>query len=68
MPTQETSYGWFFSNATKRELRHQCLNFDTRHRFEQRLAPAREPKVRSSTIWPPSAKLAVVLDARNMVQ
>jgi hypothetical protein len=44
------------------------LTSNMRHRFEQRLAPAREPKVRSSTIWPPSAKLAVVLDARNMVQ
>jgi hypothetical protein len=44
-----------FSNATKGELRHKCLNFDTCHRFEQRLAPPRESKVRSSTIWPPVA-------------
>jgi hypothetical protein len=58
----------FFQMRQREIFRHKCLNFDTCHRFEQKLAPDRESKVRSSTIWPPAAKLPIVLDARNMVQ
>src|SRR5579864_3434889 len=43
---QRASYGWFFSNATKAESRHKCLNGDTCLRFEQRPEPATESEVR----------------------
>jgi hypothetical protein len=38
------------------------------HRFEQRLEPAAESEVRSSTICPAAAKLPTFLDTRNMSQ
>jgi hypothetical protein len=77
MPTLQVSYGWFFSNVTKAEVRHKCLNSDsvfnsyTSHRFEQRLAPARESEVRSFIIAPvqeADSTLRAVLGSRNMGQ
>jgi hypothetical protein len=71
MRTQQVSYVWFFSNVTKAEMRHKCFNSDTSHRFEQRLAPARESEVRSFIIVPvqeADSKLQAVLGSRNLAQ
>jgi hypothetical protein len=68
MPARQASYGWFFSNATKAELRHECLNSDTCHRFEQRLAPARGIQSQKLHHLACRCEASVVLDARNMVR